>query len=330
MDLAALNAASAKIGVFPCRVLSSRVESYSWQKSGQMMVGQYMTGYLVGQRDSSYCVATFRGSKTDVENAAKKFSNNSTWLLTSVKCDAKTKTEYVSSPIKYVVALHSSKLEPKDNQNLPKILRPTFTCAEVVGITTSGLYFDIAGLIRSVSEKQVYGDRAKVVCEMVDDSKTSDGAGIALVSVGIWQNANDAHGLVVDVEKAIGQTVLLSGVKSAYEVPSLNLNTSRNSILIVQEDSVLMSRQTDLLQATVVESLTVVNMKPEVDGEQPAAHACLHVLAHLSQTTVMFQVWKLKLDCYKLSVKFSISDLSSYSPLTIVKPGDWRSLEFGF
>ena len=69
---------------------------------------------------------TFRGSKTDVENAAKKFSNNSTWVLTSVKCDAETKTEYVSSPIKYVVALQSSKLEPKDNQNLPKILKPTF------------------------------------------------------------------------------------------------------------------------------------------------------------------------------------------------------------
>ena len=242
MDLAALNAASAKIGVFPCRVLCSHVETYSWQKSGQMMVGQYMTCYLVGQKDSSYCVATFRGSKTDVENAAKKFS----------------------------------KMEPKDNQTLPKILKPTFTCAEVVGITTTGLYFDIAGLIRSVSDRQVYGDRAKVVCEMVDDSKTSDRAGIALVSVGIWQNANDAHGLVVDVEKAIGRTVLLTGVKSVYEAPSLNLNTSRNSILIVQEDSVLMSRQSDLLATTVVESLTVVNMKPEVDWEQSAAHACLH------------------------------------------------------
>ena len=60
MDLAGLNAASAKIGIFPVRVLQPSVEKYDFLKAGVKMEGQYFRCLLLGRSQTSYCVATWR------------------------------------------------------------------------------------------------------------------------------------------------------------------------------------------------------------------------------------------------------------------------------
>jgi len=38
------------------------------------------------------------------------------------------------------------------------------------------------------------------------------------------------------------------------------------------------------------EEITVSNLRPQIDWEQPGAHTCLNMLAHTTNTDAMYQV----------------------------------------
>jgi hypothetical protein len=94
----------------------------------------------------------------------------------------------------------------------------------ISGITSRNLYFDVLGLIK------VYDAREKTVAVLLDDT-------MKMVSIGVWDDAGKQDGLVQQIAKLEGQVVVITGVKSQYRDGSLNLNTSKSSVILQQDDS---------------------------------------------------------------------------------------------
>ena len=102
--------------------------------------------------------------------------------------------------------------------------RVLFGDVTISGITSRNLYFDVLGLIK------VYDAREKTVAVLLDDT-------MKMVSIGVWDDAGKQDGLVQQIAKLEGQVVVITGVKSQYWDGSLNLNTSKSSVILQQDDS---------------------------------------------------------------------------------------------
>ena len=151
---------------------------------------------------------------------SKKFLEGSTWFVSKVAFAQKAKPAYISAPIKTVVALNNCNLKPSPATEA----RVLFGDVTISGITSRNLYFDVLGLIK------VYDAREKTVAVLLDDT-------MKMVSIGVWDDASKQDGLVQQIAKLEGQVVVITGVKSQYRDGSLNLNTSKSSVILQQDDS---------------------------------------------------------------------------------------------
>eukprot|EP00435_Cladocopium_sp_Y103_P023581 s1620_g5.t1 len=94
---------------------------------------------------------------------------------------------------------------------------PDFICQLQIAVGTAGLHLpatDRSGHCRASGAK----------------------GGPVLLRVGIWQDGNDSNGIIQTLQQAVGQVVLLQGVRSLYDSkndPPLDLNTTRNARAIV-------------------------------------------------------------------------------------------------
>lgn len=284
MDLASLNTASAKVGTFPVRVLTPVIDTYTFLKDGKSMEGCSFRCLLLGTSATSYCVGTWRGSKKDVQACLARFANGSTWSVSKVVFDQRAKAEYISAPIKTVVSLNNSTVQPATMADHPDMLKPQYSLSAVARIETSNLYFDVLGLVKEVSDVLTYEEREKRVAYLLDD-------GMKLVSIGIWDDAtkDDSKSLVKQIAKLANKVVLITGIKSLHREGNLNLNTSKTSVILQHEDSGLDASSLQQVDKEKCETLTVSTLRPQIDWNEPAAHTCLNMLAHTSNTDAVFQ-----------------------------------------
>lgn len=67
---------------------------------------------------------------------SKKFPEGSTWFVSKVAFAQKAKPEYVSAPIKTVVALNNCNFKPAPATDLPPMLKPECSLETISGITS--------------------------------------------------------------------------------------------------------------------------------------------------------------------------------------------------
>lgn len=209
MDLSQLNSQSAKVAVFPARVIRPFIETYQWtNRSQQVQEGHIFKCHLVGMSPSNYVEAVWRGKKEDLEKQKNRLTHGSTWNLQKVSLDSKTRIEYVGASVKIVVLLNNSKFEVRTQDDLPRMFQPKYNVSEASMIGTTGVCFDILGLVRHVGPiKDFSNNRQKAVLELMDAS-TAHGAGkTAVLQVGIWQDAKDM--LIEELTKQTGEAVIL-------------------------------------------------------------------------------------------------------------------------
>ena len=284
MDLQLLNAAAAKIGVFPVRVQLAMVEKYEFQKGAQKVEGQTFRCLLVGLNETSYCLGTFRGKKQEIEAAEKKFVNKSTWQLSRVVFDGRMKAEYNSCPLKLVVALNSTVVTPGGDKeaSLPAMIKPQYSLADVAAVTSSNLYFDVLGFVTEVTESTVHENREKLVVHLIDDS-------MKVVSIGVWDDAGKAQSLLEQIRKLEKKVVVMTGIKSSWKDQQLNLNTSKSTMIVLHDSSNLDIGTLKGADTGSLEKLTVTSLRPEVDWTQHASHTCLNVLNHMTAGEGIYQ-----------------------------------------
>jgi hypothetical protein len=151
-----------------------------------------------------------------------------------------------------------------------------FALAKIACDALFYVYFDVLGLVKEVSETVVY--------EALVDSK------MKIVTIGVWDDAGKPDGLVQRISELEGKVVVITGVKSQYRDGSLNLNTSKSSAILEHNSSGLDETMLQNVVKENCEEITVSNLRPQIDWEQPGAHTCLNMLAHTTNTDAMYQV----------------------------------------
>lgn len=306
MDLGALNKASANIGVFDIRILRPQLETYSFVKNNQTMQGQHFKCLLVGLDEACYCLGTLRGTKEATNKALIKFQAFTMWTLKNVAFDVKYKVEFVSCPVKLVVNMGTSTLEPCQNDALPQMIKPPFSLAQIEKIS-SNLYVDVLGVVKEVRQRQSYNDRERILVDLVDNTRNHENV-MVMVTVSIWDAQGAVDGLVGQVAETVGKAIVLTAIRSTYKDSILTLSSTKGTEIIQHPTADFSS----LDAAEPVAAITVVGIN-QTDWATPADHTCCNVLSHLSGTSGLFQARFLKHGCLKTKNHRNHTNVESHS-----------------
>jgi hypothetical protein len=142
-DLSSINKSSVKLASWVGRVTFGHTHSYKYtaKRTGVTVVVHKFECRLVGNSESTYVFATYKGNEKAVETAKDKFKNGSIWILSQIKFEENSLAQYISSPLKVSVDLAKSNLQPSDDPEMENLLAevsvPPRTVAETTHITSN-------------------------------------------------------------------------------------------------------------------------------------------------------------------------------------------------
>ena len=172
-----------------------RVCEYEYTWSGKTCKGKRFETILLSPEIGSYCIGQYkrRGSvKTadkDFHHNVERFKVGTTWCASKVSL-AKEKPCYISSPLKIVIDLNSTKMDPvlQSIHEMPPEPTPLDTLHTIL-MCPQHQRVDVTALIESVSEVReattAHGPRYVVDVQIRDDSGASE-HGVCQCSFRIW------------------------------------------------------------------------------------------------------------------------------------------------
>ena len=180
LPLSLLNKASVKTGgtwdVYACRPFEDKY-NYKWH--GQARQGTNLVCTLVAAEDpSEYCQAQFKKTSQNgaaYQQAVKAFKPGARFVMSNVGFAEDAKAAYVSCPLKTVVDLSKTKMDPCAEASGSAVQpAPTATVAGSVNLENNQ-FFDVTALIQEVHEtRQHNNNRSSFVVNIYDGSLDND------------------------------------------------------------------------------------------------------------------------------------------------------------
>eukprot|EP00439_Symbiodinium_sp_Y106_P045736 s403_g5.t2 len=154
-----------------------------------------------GTNPEQYVSALVRGTAKAV-SAEAKFKAGSAWVLTM---DTKSDIRYISGPMKMVVSLSApatvAEASAEEEKRLASSLLPKFSVADSVVINTDGMYCDMIGIVKDMSERRPVKDsRDACTMTLVDNSSTSAGK-VAAIDITLFQDAKANYDILAEERK---------------------------------------------------------------------------------------------------------------------------------
>ena len=159
-----------------------RIIPYTWKdrKTGQHKAGANFKCLLVSLADRrSYMLCQLAmkdGKKEPLEDALKRFKENTSFRMSNVHFVNKSAQEYVHAPIKFVVDLGKTKMDPLMSQGDGQSIQaePAMTLTEVKELQQHQR-FDVTALVAEVGEPRPISSTRKVRdIQIIDHSFASE------------------------------------------------------------------------------------------------------------------------------------------------------------
>ena len=192
LPLSLLNKASARTGgtwdVYVSRPFEDKYE-YKWQ--GQPRQGSNLVCNLVAAQDpSQYCQAQFKKTSqngTAYQKAVKAFNLGARFVMSNVGFAEDAKAAYVSCPLKTVVDLSKTKMDPCAQASGSAVQpAPTATVAGSVNLD-SNQFFDVTVLIQEVHETRQHDhNRSSFVVNIYDGSLDNDAQKVKIMPLRMY------------------------------------------------------------------------------------------------------------------------------------------------
>ena len=176
LPLAELNPASVRIGgTWDIFVSRSFEDTYNYTWQGKPRQGSNFVCILVCAEDPrQYCQAQFKKTNQNVAKyaqAQKTFKNEMRFVMSKVGFVDDAKAAYVSTPLKIVVDLSRTKMDPfLGASNSAVQPAPTATVASSIDLGTNQ-FFDVTALVQDVGETGSYdNNRSSFLVNIMDGS----------------------------------------------------------------------------------------------------------------------------------------------------------------
>ena len=192
LPLSLLNKASARTGgtwdVYVSRPFEDKYE-YKWQ--GQPRQGSNLVCNLVAAQDpSQYCQAQFKKTSqngTAYQKAVKAFNPGARFVMSNVGFAEDAKAAYVSCPLKTVVDMSKTKMDPCAEASGSAVQpAPTATVAGSVNLD-SNQFFDVTVLIQEVHETRQHDhNRSSFVVNIYDGSLDNDAQKVKIMPLRMY------------------------------------------------------------------------------------------------------------------------------------------------
>eukprot|EP00439_Symbiodinium_sp_Y106_P040877 s403_g5.t1 len=119
--------------------------------------------------------------------------------------DTKSDIRYISGPMKMVVSLSApatvAEASAEEEKRLASSLLPKFSVADSVVINTDGMYCDMIGIVKDMSERRPVKDsRDACTMTLVDNSSTSAGK-VAAIDITLFQDAKANYDILAEERK---------------------------------------------------------------------------------------------------------------------------------
>ena len=279
MDLQALNKTSAKIATFPVRLTGGRVESYEYnsKKTGDKITAHKFEVFMIGLKATSYCKGFVKGSRSDVQEAQRKFPDGSMWTLSKVNLDTYTQAQFISTPVIFRVDMARSTLEVSTFSGVAQPAEhavPPRTLAETVKITTNRST-DLLAVIKSVAnERKSKSEQDIADVTLIDDSKSSEGA-LAAITVSVFGGEK-----IEQLKASIGKPMVVLSLSVTSSQGSISITHYDREILLEappsEKTTALEEKTEELISSENIASLTAAWMPTgakDVSGPQPLSCA---------------------------------------------------------
>ena len=284
-DLSAMNKQTIRFTSFAVRVTNVHSISYTYnaKKTGAPITAHKLEARLVGDSETKYVMAVFKGSSAEVGAAKLKYMDGSVWVLSNIKFDESVSVALLSSPVPCCVDLKKTNAANNEDTDVEeKVVQmavPPRTVAETCQITTTR-HQDLLGLVTNV-ESPRQTKRGEVVDVTVMDG-SANGTDYAQVKIAVW--GTEKQQLVKD---NLGKPLVFLNLVCKVGEGSKQYTSWDDSLIRMaptcDKTTQLNEDAACLLGAKNVTMLTNYTSKVFVDVSGPQTLAASALLAYTSQ-----------------------------------------------
>jgi hypothetical protein len=220
LQLAELNARSAKLGAWDVFVFQPRVEKYGWtdKSTGEQKTGESFRCLLLSIEDCSMYIQAevklYGPNKEPLEKAAAKFTKNKCFRMSKVSFVPNATQAYLHAPMKFVVNMQKSKLDPLLNKSDGQQMKaqPAMTLSEMKELQ-QGQLFDITALVAEISDPRPAGSTGRHVRDVKLIDQSAEGGRVQEVAVSFFTApapTQDERAMLEAITECKGKTSSLS------------------------------------------------------------------------------------------------------------------------
>ena len=199
LQLIELNKRSASLSTWKIGIYRPRIEEWSYQEkaTGNPKKGAAFRCLVVSASNPShYAVGqiVMRGSMAPLEAAQKRFPENKHFRLSRVQFQANAQQEFIHTPVKLLVQLGRSSLDPLLSQEDGQVVQPEpgMTLSDIKGLRQHQR-FDVTALVSEVGEtRNATTERQVTDIRIIDQSapgrKLDESSKVQEIKWSYWTN----------------------------------------------------------------------------------------------------------------------------------------------
>lgn len=272
------NKSSAKIAHVIAKICHGQKTSYKYneKKTGKEVEAHKFECFLLGEKEGVYMYGFLKGTKQQVNDAAKKFKDGQVFKLSKISLDTWTPTASISSPKAFRLNLEKTTCLPlaADDpvaQQIPLAPVPPRTVGETARVTTNKAQ-DLVAVVKAATNKRTNRDGIDIIdAVLIDDSKAETGE-LATLLVSVWGEKVDL------IEKNVGKPLAFLNLTIKMDAGNRVVNHYADALLLAPPDSEktrhLLAEASTLTAATNTLQLSSErewnpHAPPDVSGPQP-------------------------------------------------------------
>ena len=285
IDLSAMNKQTIRFSSFAGRLTNVHSYSYTYnaKRSGTPITAHKLEARLVGDTETKYTMAVFKGSAAEVSAAKLKYMDSSLWVFSNIKFDESASVAFLSSPLPWCVDLKKTNVAINEDTDIGgKVVQvpvPPRTVAETCQITSTR-HQDLLGLVTNV-EPPRQTKRGEVADVTVMDG-SENGSDYAQVKIAVWGHAKQQL-----VKDNLGKPLVFFNLVCKVGEGSKQYTSWDDSPILeaptCDRTTKLNEDAESLLGAKNVTMLTNYTAKASVDVSGPQTLAASALLAYTSR-----------------------------------------------
>lgn len=279
-DLSLANAAA--VLTWEVTVCQPRLVTVSYEYQGRSISYQKFVCFLSTSTPGDYIKGEVKNTKKDNTQAAQalaKYKAGTHWAMKKPKLLTDLKTQYISTPVKFVVDMAMTSFQsksPPEGHPLGHAV-PSLTVAEVAELSPS-CTFDLKAYVTSCSDiREVLQDR-KVMDVTIEDGSDCHGK-LATLTMSIFGNAGDKD--FQFLEQMRGKAIFLYGLHGKKTDRGYNVTNSREWLCVEAPDTIKLEKSFESLASVEATSKFAMGFEPDHDmdfSNEPAFQTCVCIL----------------------------------------------------